>query len=297
MRVRNAAIHNPSIHVENINLDFDSTGLYRIEGENGCGKTTLLELLLFGNDAEFHTAEEKKMYQRERYNLFSYCPQKIVVNRLTVEKYITKGNHAVDRDYMLELLHKFGFENTILGQRFDNLSGGEQMKVSLVSGLIKNTPYLFLDEPSNYLDDASTRLLNEILECESNKRCVIFVSHDERMNIGSAKKYCFGNGMVTYRESEKEKESDADKTETSVAKRNIGVSDKEGRKIPAPKMIRLMKYYAKNFAFLFTLLCVSFFTILMLLQTEKNMRSEIDMSHYPTDGYIIIQWNGFHDEY
>lgn len=296
MKIANAKIHNQSIHVDNINMEFDSIGLYRIEGENGCGKTTLLEMMLFGNDAEFSSGDEKNMYQKERYRLFSYCPQKIVANHLKVEQYITKGNSAVDRNYMFKLLHIFGFEDSILNQRFDNLSGGEQMKVSLVSGLIRNTPYLFLDEPSNYLDDASTAVLNEVLKFESERRCVIFVSHDERMNISAAKRYSFAGGTVTYRENEKEKESEQNKKKASLDKGTICASGMERGKLSTPNMIRLMKYYAKNFAFFFALSCVVILSVLMLFQTEKDMRTELGECDYPADGYIIVQKSGYHDE-
>ena len=59
------------------------------------------------------------------------------------------------------------------------LSGGERVKVSIATMLLKELNLLILDEPTNYLDLNSLEVLEEVLrECEQT---LLLVSHDRRL--------------------------------------------------------------------------------------------------------------------
>ena len=79
-----------------------------------------------------------------------------------VYDYITK-NSKVDAETLNKLLNSFNLDDIRFQQPHYTLSGGEKMKLSIVSNLLKNTPYLFLDEPTNSLDDKSVAELIVIL--------------------------------------------------------------------------------------------------------------------------------------
>ncbi len=292
------SIQNKSIRVEHINLVFASKGMYRLVGENGCGKTTLIEKIIFGEGVGFDCPEEEELYRKNRHNLFSYCPQKIVQNRLRVEEYIIKGNSSVDRSEMERLLVQLGFEKSILRQRFDNLSGGEQMKAAIVSALLKETPYIFFDEPSNYMDDASTMTLRQILIEESKKRCVILISHDERLVTKDTVDYLFENHTIhPARKVEYSCNTSASDVEKAEKDHSGDASACEYKGCSVPGTFRILRYFTKNVAFFISLLVASVLAILMIFQTEQEIRDKIGEDEYPPRGSAIIQKNVMSDEW
>lgn len=59
------------------------------------------------------------------------------------------------------------------------LSGGEKQKISIARACVRDTDFLFLDEPGNHLDKATLDWLCAFLR-ESGKT-VVFISHDDRL--------------------------------------------------------------------------------------------------------------------
>ena len=59
----------------------------------------------------------------------------------------------------------------------NKLSGGEKQKISIARALLKNTPILIMDEPSNNLDTDTIGWLNSFIL--NSSKTVIFVSHDD----------------------------------------------------------------------------------------------------------------------
>ena len=49
MKTDHLSISNKRIHVNHISMDFSQCGIYLIKGSIGCGKTTLMEELMFGD--------------------------------------------------------------------------------------------------------------------------------------------------------------------------------------------------------------------------------------------------------
>lgn len=135
-------------------------GIYKISGENGSGKTTLFEKMVFGNDLPFLSKEYKKISSN-----ISYVSQEIFSYSCTVKDYIKKYNDKIKVDNIIKLMHGFGLANIHLNRNFETLSGGEKIKVSIISNLLKESNYLFLDEPTNNLDN----------------KTIFIISHDPRL--------------------------------------------------------------------------------------------------------------------
>jgi len=171
-----------------VNLDMNQPGIYIISGENGIGKTTFIEGVIFGNDEKITFLDEslREEYLNFRHRLISYLPQNIAQPFYTVETYLKnamelKSSNEKDKARCWEYLKRFDFEIEGLKRPFKELSGGEQIKIAFVSAIMKDTPYLFLDEPTNNLDDASVETLKSIINELSENRVVVIVSHDPRM--------------------------------------------------------------------------------------------------------------------
>lgn len=182
MKVSNLLIKNKYINFTGQQVKFDKTGIYYIQGENGSGKSTLIKHLIFEkNVAEFNTELQEKAYHTNRAGLFAYVPQSVAMPDISVEKYLGK-EETIDIDKTLQIAKELGLAVTGK-QRLKNLSGGEKEKLAIALALQKQTPYIILDEPTNYLDDESTELLCHILEEYSHDKTVIIISHDNRVKF------------------------------------------------------------------------------------------------------------------
>lgn len=181
-----------SVTIKNINLNLSENGIYRIKGKNGTGKTTLIESILFEEPEEnflWEQENERTAFADSKYNLFSYVPQKILYSELPVDRYIAKMNGCIQEAEVKKYLAFFDIGKDVLKKKFHVLSGGEQMKIAIISAVLKDTPYVFLDEPSNYLDDSSVEKLLELIAMLAEKKKIVIITHDPRMVFENCYKY------------------------------------------------------------------------------------------------------------
>lgn len=190
MIIRNMSISNEFIHYKQASIELNEPGIYLLLGPNGAGKTTLLESIVFDSfDVTFPKPEMERDYHSQRYRLFAYVQQNIEDCDMSVKNYILKDNPVADWGYAKELLRELGFEQDNLEAKVQTLSGGERIKIAFASAIVKNTPYVFLDEPTNYLDDTSVRYMIRILQKRAKDTVVVIASHDERLLDLDATRY------------------------------------------------------------------------------------------------------------
>lgn len=151
---------------EDVSFNIDTDWKLGLIGRNGKGKTTFLKLLL-GKYKYQGTISTKVT--------FDYFPFEIKEkDRMTIEIVQEIAPNAEDWQIMKELnLLKADIE--ILYRNFSTLSGGEQVKVLLVSLFLKENNFLLIDEPTNHLD---TQTRENLVEYLKRKKAFILVSHD-----------------------------------------------------------------------------------------------------------------------
>jgi len=165
-----------------LNLKF-SEGVYLIKGDNGVGKTTLMNKIIFENNFMIYLPEEaKQTFENERYNFVSYLPQNLPQINFQVKKFLKIKELNISLNEVYVLLDKFGLHRDILHKRFNKLSGGEQIKIGIISTLLKNTPFIFLDEPTNNLDNESVQNLKKVIESYFPTTTFVIITHDERLH-------------------------------------------------------------------------------------------------------------------
>lgn len=154
-------------HVNQVNVQIDQEKITTIIGPNGCGKSTLLgvmannfvpqkgEVLLDGKGLTLYKPKElaRKIAVVHQENS---APVDMTVERLVSYgrlpyKSMFKADKATD-DAAIEWALK---ETNLLEWKhvpIDALSGGQRQRVWIAMSLAQQTPYLFLDEPTTYLD-------------------------------------------------------------------------------------------------------------------------------------------------
>ncbi len=147
-----------------------------IIGENGCGKSTLISLLL-GKLSP--TSGEITMGTNLQIAYFDQHRAQLDENKAVAES-IIEGSDYVEingqRKHIIGYLADFLFSADRARQPVKALSGGERNRLLLARVFSKPSNLLLLDEPTNDLDIETLELLEELIM--NYKGTVLIVSHD-----------------------------------------------------------------------------------------------------------------------
>ena len=186
--------------VSDINLALQSGKLASLIGENGVGKSTLLKtltgflpklegsLLLDGKDiSEF----SQRALARQ---ISIVLTQKPDVQNLTVEEIVGLGRspytgffgklHANDQQIVDESITAVGIEK-LKNRMIQTLSDGERQKVMIAKALAQQTPVIFLDEPTAFLDFSSKVETFQLLQRMAHEmgKLVLLSTHDLELAV------------------------------------------------------------------------------------------------------------------
>ena len=184
--------HSRKNTIENVSLCIPQGKVTAIVGASGCGKTTLLKLLL-----GFYPVN-KGTISIARHNLNEYnikwwrkhcgvVMQDGVIFSESISRNIAVGDEEIDverleqaarianiHDYIMGLPLKY---NTQIGRDGVGLSQGQKQRILIARAVYKNPAYIFLDEATNALDAKNEKAIVENLNEFYKGRTVIVVAH------------------------------------------------------------------------------------------------------------------------
>ena len=177
--------------IKDFSYNFKRGDKIAVMGSNGCGKTTLLNIIM-GMEKQ----DEGNITVGQSID-FAYYMQKgltedgdkkvIDVIRDVAENIQIDNNGKTDGISASEFLVRFGFPKQMQFSPYSLLSGGEKRRLYLLKNLIQNPNFLILDEPTNDLDIYSLLALENFLK--NYKGCLLLVSHDRRFVENIAEHY------------------------------------------------------------------------------------------------------------
>lgn len=162
-------------------FSLSSKGLYILTGDNGIGKTTLLNILSLNDSnysGEIFFDEEKVDFSNSK-----------LINKLknNIEYLDQKNNFISYLDYLENYnLDTYLFKDTInsdISIKSQSLSDGEKIILLIDRCILRNKPIVLIDEVTSFLDDKNFILVMKKIEELSKKSLVIFATHDSRVDL------------------------------------------------------------------------------------------------------------------
>ena len=163
-----------------------------IMGHNGCGKSTLINLVprfyevgdgsIRIGGVDVRQASLKKLRQR-----IGYVTQQTMLFNDTIAENIAYGQPNADRTKVIEAAKKahahgfiqdleFGYDSNI-GEHGGKLSGGQRQRLSLARAILKNPDILILDEATSQIDVESENLIHQALSKFIKNRTTLIITH------------------------------------------------------------------------------------------------------------------------
>ncbi|KAE9553369.1 hypothetical protein FO519_003432 [Halicephalobus sp. NKZ332] len=161
-------------------------------GSSGCGKSTIINLLLRFYDPECGNIkldghDLRELNVKALRDAIGIVSQEPILFDGTLEENVLLGNEFGSREDVircLKMANAYDFITklpdglyTRVGERGVQLSGGQKQRIAIARALIKNPKVLLLDEATSALDTESERIVQEALDKAQEGRTTIIVAH------------------------------------------------------------------------------------------------------------------------
>lgn len=186
--------------IENFSFNIDKGDCVIVKGENGCGKTTLINSILKLKDINEGQIliDDKDIDNIDPNSIRSqimYVKQNPIPFNRTLYENIAYGQEdkytITDVEQIIIDLKLDKYFNNIkldekVGKKGSKLSGGQRQMIFLLRILLSdkdNKKIVILDEPISFLDVNSKKYICDIIEKIKQNRTLIIISHDKDLDV------------------------------------------------------------------------------------------------------------------
>ncbi len=193
-----ATVVYPGGHVgiERVSLAVDRGEFIFLVGPTGCGKSTFIKLLIrelepAGGAVRVAGRDINEMSHNRIPNLrrrigtvfqdYKLLPDRTVYDNVAYSLRVTGGTRADIKRKVPDILRLVGLAGKINNYP-EQLSGGEQQRVSVARAFVNHPPLLLADEPTGNLDPATSIGIMQLLyRINRTGTTVVVVTHDKTM--------------------------------------------------------------------------------------------------------------------
>jgi cell division transport system ATP-binding protein len=184
------------VGVDQATFSVDRGDFVFLVGSTGSGKSTLMRLLIkeiepthgtirvAGHDLAGIKHKRIPFYRRNIgvvFQDFKLLPNRTVYENVAYALQVTGGGRREIRDKVPDILRLTGL-STKLHNYPDQLSGGEQQRVSIARAFVNHPPLLLADEPTGNLDpETSIDIMRLIYRINRTGTTVLVATHDQAM--------------------------------------------------------------------------------------------------------------------
>jgi len=197
---------DPFILRKKINFSASHGEMVALIGSNGVGKSTLLRSLagfqdFYSGDFIINNSSIKTFSHQERAKLISFVSTEIVkVTNMTVFDLVAYGRYpytnwfgkmtSLDRKKVEAAVEQVGMKN-FMEKPIDQISDGERQRAMIARALAQDTPIIFLDEPTAFLDVSNKYEIFHLLQmlAKENNKTIVLSTHDLNIALREADKF------------------------------------------------------------------------------------------------------------
>lgn len=178
--------------ISNLNLLIEKNKVTALVGHTGAGKTTIANLAMRTYDAtsgQITFADERiqNISLKSLHDHIGFVAQDPFLFDGTIRDNLTLGKANADESEINEALEKASaleFVNelpqgldTYIGEKGIRLSQGEKQRITIARVLLKNPPFVVLDEATASVDTITEKKIQSALENLVNERTVLIIAH------------------------------------------------------------------------------------------------------------------------
>lgn len=177
--------------LKNVNMCFPEVGMTAIVGESGCGKSTVVNMLLgaFHPQSGRVTVGEKPIESLARENYYAHLAvvsyNTYIFNETVRENFLLVNKNVTDEEIYraLEKVNLAGFisENggldKVITEDASNISGGQKQRLALAVNLVSDKDIYVFDEATSNIDIESETIIMANIRELSEAKSVIVISH------------------------------------------------------------------------------------------------------------------------
>jgi len=184
------------VGVEHVSFALHRGEFAFVVGPTGCGKSTLIrmlirevkpaggEVMIAGRDIN-RLSKGRVPHLRRRigtvFQDFKLLPNRSVYDNVAYAVQVTGGSRSEIRRKVPEILRLVGLQGKVHSYP-DQLSGGEQQRVSIARAFVNHPPLLLADEPTGNLDpETSIGIMQLLYRINRTGTTVLVATHDRDM--------------------------------------------------------------------------------------------------------------------
>ncbi|WP_026695019.1 ABC transporter ATP-binding protein [Peribacillus kribbensis] len=197
--------------LKNISFSVSKGEAIALVGPSGSGKSTTVDLILRLYEPDhgeilLDGINFKDLDTSWLRSQFAIVSQDIQLRNGTLAENLRIANAEASDGELIQALYDSGlkdfYENlpqgleTSVGERGSLLSGGQKQRLSLARALVKNSPFLLLDEASSALDPITETQINQAIARRRTQQTVIIISHRLSTVLSANRIIVIENGTV-----------------------------------------------------------------------------------------------------
>ncbi|MBM7600551.1 cell division transport system ATP-binding protein [Virgibacillus halotolerans] len=182
--------------LNSLNVDIDQGEFVYIVGPSGAGKSTFVKLIyreerpttgsVFINNVDLSTLKERKVPYLRRdvgviFQDFKLLPKLTIYENIAFALEVIEESPRAIRKRVMEVLEQVGLKNKARAIP-DELSGGEQQRVSIARAIVNHPKIVIADEPTGNLDpDTSWEIMRTFEKINASGTTIIMATHSKEI--------------------------------------------------------------------------------------------------------------------